>query len=167
MISSHPHSETGDAGSSLTFGLGPLGHGVCCCWCLMRRAEPPRYLCTEYPSRIAAAPLAHLHAPPAMDQANGLTVLYFGLTVRPDTTPSSLVEPLHRRRRPVFAPSPALGPSSFYGRQIESALDSGDLRGQVASSPSRCRGRTREPTRIRLDKFRSGPATGHEAVVLR
>lgn len=109
---------------------------------LMRRAEPPRYLCTEYPSRIAAAPLAHLHAPPAMDQANGLTVLYFGLTVRPDTTPSSLVEPLHRRRRPVSAPSPALGPSSFYGRQIESALDSGDLRGQVASSPSRCRSRT-------------------------
>lgn len=109
---------------------------------LMRRAEPPRYLCTEYPSRIAAAPLAHLHAPPAMDQANGLTVLYFGLTVRPDTTPSSLVEPLHRRRRPVSAPSPALGPSSFYGRQIESALDSGDLRGQVASSPSRCWSRT-------------------------
>lgn len=109
---------------------------------LMRRAEPPRYLCTEYPSRIAAAPLAHLHAPPAMDQANGLMVLYFGLTVRPDTTPSSLVEPLHRRRRSVSAPSPALGPSSFYGRQIESALDSGDLRGQVASSPSRCRSRT-------------------------
>lgn len=109
---------------------------------LMRRAEPPRYLCTEYPSRIAAAPLAHLHAPPAMDQANGLAVLYFGLTVRPDTTPSSLVEPLHRRRRPVPAPSPALGPSSFYGRQIESALDSGDLRGQVASSPSPLPSRT-------------------------
>jgi hypothetical protein len=117
MISSLPQSETGDAGStesSLTYRLdGCSLLGVCCCCSELVLSCGISVQST--PSRIAAALLAHLHAPPAMDQANGLMVLYFGLTVQPDTTPSSLVEPWHRQSVPLSRP----GPSSFYGRQIE------------------------------------------------
>lgn len=140
IVSSHPHSETGDAGSSLAFGLGRCGARRLLLLFSDETTWAARYLCTEYPSRIAAAPLlTYTHPQPWTRRMASRSCTLASQCDPTRRRRSSLVEPLHRRRRPVSAPL-----SSKYGRQIESALDSGDLRGQVASSmsPSRCRPRT-------------------------
>lgn len=140
IVSSHPHSETGDAGSSLAFGLGRCGARRLLLLFSDETTWAARYLCTEYPSRIAAAPLlTYTHPQPWTRRMASRSCTLASQCDPTRRRRSSLIEPLHRRSRPVSAPL-----SSKYGRQIESALDSGDLRGQVASSmsPSRCRPRT-------------------------